>query len=230
MKVPFLPLPVSPWSPVGYQIVEVGNEKDPANPSTTNGKMPAWGQLPPSLVGYEVKQIAEEKASRLMRVFPAKDGSGAKSSTRIIELVVLAAPVLAGCSFMVVLMLVAMMMSLETGKANVPPRAMFDEKPVMAVEDEQPREVVLPADIADLPVRKVVENPKKGRELPKGPALLAKDDCQVCKTKGGGERETFGTSVQFVRSPTEAARTAAAEDKLTFLLHISGNFEDAKFT
>jgi hypothetical protein len=43
-------------------------------------------------------------------------------------------------------------------------------------------------------------------------------------------RETFGTAVEFVRSPAEAARVAAQEQKLTFLLHVSGDFDDPEFT
>ena len=43
-------------------------------------------------------------------------------------------------------------------------------------------------------------------------------------------RTTHGTTVNFLSTPTEAARTAQKNNKLTFLLHISGNFEDADFT
>jgi hypothetical protein len=42
--------------------------------------------------------------------------------------------------------------------------------------------------------------------------------------------ETFGTAVNFVKSPTEAMRRAGAEDKLAFVLHLSGNLEDDGFT
>jgi hypothetical protein len=42
--------------------------------------------------------------------------------------------------------------------------------------------------------------------------------------------ETFGTSVEFAASPAEAAKTAKRDDKLLFLMHISGNFEDDAFT
>jgi len=44
------------------------------------------------------------------------------------------------------------------------------------------------------------------------------------------ERETFGTTVAFVRNPAEAERLATAERKLAFLLHVSGNFEESGFT
>jgi hypothetical protein len=49
-------------------------------------------------------------------------------------------------------------------------------------------------------------------------------DCQ------GSERETFGTAVEFVRNHSEAGRIADRQHKLTFLLHVSGNFEDSGFT
>lgn len=39
-----------------------------------------------------------------------------------------------------------------------------------------------------------------------------------------------GTSVHFEKTPSEAARKALKEEKLVFVLHISGYFEDADFT
>ena len=39
-----------------------------------------------------------------------------------------------------------------------------------------------------------------------------------------------GLAVEFVRNPAEAARLAAQEQKLTFVLHVSGNFDDAGLT
>jgi hypothetical protein len=43
-------------------------------------------------------------------------------------------------------------------------------------------------------------------------------------------RETHGTNINFLSTPKEAARKARNNNKLTFLLHISGNFEDTDFT
>jgi hypothetical protein len=40
----------------------------------------------------------------------------------------------------------------------------------------------------------------------------------------------YGTSVAFLSSPSEAARQARQEEKLVFVLHVSGHFEDPKFT
>jgi hypothetical protein len=44
-----------------------------------------------------------------------------------------------------------------------------------------------------------------------------------------GER-SYGTAVVWEDSPSEAARRAKAEGKLVFVLHVSGNFEDPRFT
>lgn len=40
----------------------------------------------------------------------------------------------------------------------------------------------------------------------------------------------YGTSVHFEKSPSEAARKALKEEKLVFVLHVSGHFEDSEFT
>ncbi len=40
----------------------------------------------------------------------------------------------------------------------------------------------------------------------------------------------YGTKVDFVDSPKEAAALAKKEEKLVFVLHVSGHFEDPRFT
>jgi hypothetical protein len=40
----------------------------------------------------------------------------------------------------------------------------------------------------------------------------------------------YGTSVEFVSTPSEAARQAKKAEKLVFVLHVSGYFEDPKLT
>lgn len=40
----------------------------------------------------------------------------------------------------------------------------------------------------------------------------------------------FGTAVEFVDSPREAAALARKQEKLVFVLHVSGHFEDPQFT
>ena len=42
--------------------------------------------------------------------------------------------------------------------------------------------------------------------------------------------EAHGTSVQFFETPAEAAKKALKEEKLVFVLHVSGNFETPDFT
>ena len=46
----------------------------------------------------------------------------------------------------------------------------------------------------------------------------------------GGSCGDYGTSVHFVKTPSEAARQALKEEKLVFVLHLSGVFEDPKLT
>ena len=46
----------------------------------------------------------------------------------------------------------------------------------------------------------------------------------------GGSCGDYGTSVHFVKTPSEAARQALKEEKLVFVLHLSGIFEDPTLT
>jgi hypothetical protein len=62
---------------------------------------------------------------------------------------------------------------------------------------------------------------------PQGPGL---PPAAACAAGGKAAGETFGTAVQFVRNPGEAGRLAGEGRKLLFLLHVSGNFEEARFT
>ena len=56
------------------------------------------------------------------------------------------------------------------------------------------------------------------------PARAADESCGKCG------KQTYGTSVVWSGSPSEAATKAKAEEKLVFVLHVSGHFEDPKFT
>jgi hypothetical protein len=47
------------------------------------------------------------------------------------------------------------------------------------------------------------------------------------KKEGGG---CHGTTIDFVDTPKEAAEIAKKEEKLVFVLHVSGHFEDPRFT
>ena len=57
--------------------------------------------------------------------------------------------------------------------------------------------------------------------------LLAGVKAPECGTCG---KQTYDTSIEWLGSPSEAARKAKEEEKLVFVLHVSGHFEDAKFT
>jgi hypothetical protein len=48
--------------------------------------------------------------------------------------------------------------------------------------------------------------------------------------KEEGSCGNHGTSVEFVATPSEAAQRAKKEQKLVFVLHVSGHFEDPRFT
>lgn len=55
----------------------------------------------------------------------------------------------------------------------------------------------------------------------------ARGDGKEVKGEGCGNH---GTTVEFLDTPSEAARQALKEEKLVFVLHVSGNFEDPRFT
>lgn len=43
-------------------------------------------------------------------------------------------------------------------------------------------------------------------------------------------KQAYETAISWEESPGEAARKAKEKEKLVFVLHVSGNFEDPKFT
>jgi hypothetical protein len=57
--------------------------------------------------------------------------------------------------------------------------------------------------------------------------LWAQDGAGGCRKCG---RETYGTSVEWAAGPQAAADQALKEEKLVLVLHVSGYFEDARFT
>ena len=60
--------------------------------------------------------------------------------------------------------------------------------------------------------------------LSAAPVRAADESCGKCGT------QSYGTSVVWSGTPSEAATKAKAEEKLVFVLHVSGNFEDPRFT
>ena len=94
--------------------------------------------------------------------------------------------------------------------ADEPPPDPAPQRPAVSQEDHP-----TPANDAapTLPAKQnpLLENP-----------LAARTDEPSC--------QKLGTSVDFVDSPTQAAALALKEQKLLFVLHVAGNFEDDKFT
>jgi hypothetical protein len=58
-----------------------------------------------------------------------------------------------------------------------------------------------------------------------GAAAVAAPD-EKAKGPGAATCKTYGTSVHFEQTPSDAAKRAAKEEKLVMVLHISGIFED----
>ncbi len=56
---------------------------------------------------------------------------------------------------------------------------------------------------------------------------LAQGPLAAAEKAGGG---CHGTKIEFVDTPKEAAEQAKKEQKLVFVLHVSGNFEDPRYT
>ena len=61
-------------------------------------------------------------------------------------------------------------------------------------------------------------------------ATVAGSEQQSQASKKEGSCGSFGTTVEFVGTPSEAARQAKRDEKLVFILHVSGHFEDPKLT
>jgi hypothetical protein len=74
------------------------------------------------------------------------------------------------------------------------------------------------ADVAEAAPAPAPQNP--------APAVANNDSPKVCEKPSG----MFGTSLFFAANPTEATKQAAAKDKIVFLLHVSGDFDDPGFT
>ena len=62
----------------------------------------------------------------------------------------------------------------------------------------------------------------KGKPVSGPAAKQVKDSTPTCGK--------HGTTVEFLDTPQAAAKQAKKEGKLVFVLHVSGNFEDPRFT
>ena len=239
MEVP-CPVPLTqPWSPVGYQVVELpdgkpsGGERPPLVILAEQVSPPvAKSNIPSSPVGYRVVTVADEnipvpRRTRdtdirlLMRERP-------RTSPWAIWLPV------AAVALVVFVPALSLAVLLSQARAR-------HEAPVMAAV--VPQELVVPEGIrANAPAEQKADVAAQA-EIPAVAPLPpdGKETCLDCdpfdvanQAKPAGQprpdREGFDTAVEFVRNPQEAIRLAKQENKLTFILHLSGNFEDPGFT
>lgn len=61
-------------------------------------------------------------------------------------------------------------------------------------------------------------------------AMVMAAAAALAPAAAAGEACGYGTRVHFVDTPKEAAATARKEQKLVFVLHVSGHFEDPGLT
>ena len=61
-------------------------------------------------------------------------------------------------------------------------------------------------------------------------AMVMAAAAALASAAAAGEACGYGTRVHFVDTPKEAAATAKKEQKLVFVLHVSGHFEDPGLT
>jgi hypothetical protein len=107
-------------------------------------------------------------------------------------------------------------------RTNMPAEAIEPQPPV-----DQELQASLPVCPKSLEPDKEISPPDLSVPLPK-PQTDAKSI--RFEQHAAPKCQKYGTSVEFHGSQTEAARAARRDGKLLFMLHISGNFEDARFT
>jgi hypothetical protein len=180
--------------------------------------------MPSSPLGYQVATVADETLPEPPPRYPVVRRHRAAPPTRIPALAIWGPCVLV--AFFVVVFLSACAMASRPRPMPAPNDAVV-EVPVAQADIPAGRaHIIIPevnaADAAEA---------AKANALPKGEAPpAAVVGKAACQPGGPGDRETFGTAVEFVRNPVEATRAAGQQRKLAFLLHVSGNFEEARFT
>ena len=237
MEVP-CPVPLlQPWSPVGYQVVQLPDGKGPPAEQPPQVILAEHdpgpivrSAAPSSPVGYRVVVVADEKVPVAPRVRSLDIGSLVRPPRRSSPLnlwIPIAAIVL-------VVMLPALSLALMMASRN---QARPQVQGFAAVVPQEM--VVVPEAIrANVPaaIQAEVAAPAKLDVPAAAPAPREIDDpfdlANQAKPRQPArpDREAFATAVEFVRNAPEAARLAKQENKLTFILHLSGNFEDPGFT
>jgi hypothetical protein len=130
-------------------------------------------------------------------------------------------------------------------KAVVKPAPKKDPAPTTTLAPALPAELVSEIQSAGQPTATSPAVPvetvsQKNAEVAKSEPVSAaqpfeqsvcKEEAKSCATETGkGPGDLFGTAVAFAPSPRIAGEQAFKEQKLLFVLHVSGNFEDPGFT
>jgi hypothetical protein len=118
------------------------------------------------------------------------------------------------------------------------PTTVAEAKPILRMEriatTETPApKVSEPAVEKTIPAEEkpaVAEKPKFQPALPAEPAPFAERKPAAEEKPAGPVCRTYNTTVKFMDNPTDAAAEALKQNKLLFVLHVAGNFEDDRFT
>jgi len=218
---------VVPWTPQGYKAVLVAEERtplqpDPPRPMRRRRDLEESLQRPPrkrfpAALWIPPVTIVAVFASLMGFVMLARVATGDFAARRV----PLGAPPIRAPRLPQVEVQIVHEVALPAGLAAAEKVA----APVKAADARVEEKIAAPEKVGPVVLARLGAKEAIGNlEMPVGP------ECKVCRPEKAEERPTFGTAVGFVRNPQEAARIAAAEHKLTFLLHVSGDFEDSGFT
>jgi hypothetical protein len=180
--------------------------------------------VPSSPLGYQVTTVADETLPEPPPCYPVVRRRRAEPPARIPALAIWGPCALV--AFFAVVFLSAC--ALASRPRPMPdPNVAVGEVPVAQADIPAGRaHIIIPeVNAADAAAAAKANAPARGEPAPA--AVPCKEGCQP---GGPRDRETFGTAVEFVRNPVEATRAAGQQRKLAFLLHVSGNFEEARFT
>jgi hypothetical protein len=246
MHVP-CPIPLAePWSPVGYEVVQLSEETvpvgaEPASPgesvSLAPGRDPA-ALLPSSPVGYRVSLVATEQLPPRPDHLGLGDAPVSWRPRRRVPSIQRARPDLAGSrlglwmplaagAVMLAVPLLVCAVTVGSRPAARGQRAAGAGAAVALV----PAAIQVPAD----------DPPEAQRQALLVPLAARPDNAEPCGQGAAANdadadplrpapRQTFQTAVEFARNPREAARIAGDEQKLTLILHVAGDFDDPGFT
>jgi hypothetical protein len=213
MQVP-CSMPLSePWSPVGYQIVQLPEvDVEPGKPPQPSPRsaLPELRRpaLPKSPLGYRVTLVREDR----LPPAPPKRAEGPALPRRAGQRPRPRSNGMAIWLPLIVVAAVGVPVFLATAIAS-------------AHRGRQPQAVQVVN--GDRVVFGPVAAPVEQGDAPG-------DGCVACAQAEAAplppDREYHGTALHFARNPVEAARIAREERKLAFVLHVSGNFDDPGFT